>query len=361
MNGKSYILALALLLLGTVALAASRDDGKVYFAASEHSIDMGFRNNAAILNAISLQLSALPGLGVDTVTVHLAPCTSPDGQPEYNGRLASERARSVQAFLTSLRQRPVLVFTQTPRLYTWAEVQGLDLKEFRSCGISLEYTMPDPEDTPEETEVVVQEEVPAAVEVETAPIVPAMPLEPIIKEDPWSPSWYLKTNFLTYPLNLSVNLAFEVEIGRHFSVSIPVYYSAMDWFRNDIKFRVLGSQPEMRYYFDDTFSRWFTGVHFTFGWYNIALKGMYRYQDHSTTSPAFGGGVEGGYRLPLGSGNRWALEFVLGVGYIPFYYDTFYNVPNGALAQEGLMKHYFGPDHAAVSLSYRFGKRRNVK
>lgn len=170
----------------------------------------------------------------------------------------------------------------------------------------------------------------------------------------------VKTNFVTYPLNLTANLALEVEMGRHFSISVPFYYSAMDWFRQDIKFRVCGTQPELRYWFRRDFRGWFAGSHLTFGWYNVAVGGRYRIQDHATRSPALGVGINGGYRVPLGH-SRWALEFSLGAGYIPFNYDLFYNVSNGSMAEEGLWYHYWGPDHAAVTLSYRIGKWRGYE
>ena len=177
------------------------------------------------------------------------------------------------------------------------------------------------------------------------------------EETPWSTSWYLKTNLATYPL-LVANLAAEVEIGRHVSISLPVYYTPLNWFRSTVKFRVLGIQPEVRFWFNREFSRFFVGAHATFGWYNIALGGDYRYQDHATRTPTFGGGVTAGYRVLLDDNARWALEFTLGAGYLPLCYDTFYNVENGALAQEALRKNYWGLDNAAITLSYRFGKRR---
>ena len=154
--------------------------------------------------------------------------------------------------------------------------------------------------------------------------------------------------------------AVEVEIGRHFSISVPFYYSSLDWFKNTIKFRMSGLQPEVRYWFRRDFTGFFAGAHATFGWYNVAVGGRYRYQDHGGNSPVFGGGINGGYRLMLGNHSRWALEFSLGAGYLPFYYDTFFNVENGALAESGLRNHYWGLDHAAVTLSFRFGKRRGT-
>ena len=90
--------------------------------------------------------------------------------------------------------------------------------------------------------------------------------------------WYLKTNLSTYFL-LVPNLAIEWEMGKHFSGSVPIYHCGWDWFRLFNKFRVLGIQPEVRYYLKDNFSGFFGGVHATMAWYNIAMGGDYRYQD----------------------------------------------------------------------------------
>ena len=167
--------------------------------------------------------------------------------------------------------------------------------------------------------------------------------------------FYLKANLLTYPL-LCANLGAEMTFGKHFSVSVPVYYTALDWFQYNIKFRVLGTQPEFRWYLRDDFTGFFAAAHLTFSYYNIALGGKYRYQDHATVSPTLGGGINAGYRTVLGD-TPWSLEFSLGAGFLPLYYDTFYNIRNGSYVEEGLRKSYFGPDHAAVTLCYRFGKK----
>lgn len=178
---------------------------------------------------------------------------------------------------------------------------------------------------------------------------------------PAGKGWYLKSNVLTYCL-LVPNLAVEWEMGTHWSGSVPVYHSGWDWFRFFNKFRVFGLQPELRYFFRNDFSAFFVGAHATLAWYNIALGGDYRYQDHATKTPSFGAGVSVGYRMPITDGapgrmHRWYVEFSVGGGFLPLHYDMFYNVENGAMAQEGLRKTYWGIDQVSISFLYRFGRR----
>lgn len=366
MKGRIHILVLVALLGGFSAFAQPGEASyRIWFAVSSFEVNPRFSNNRDAMDGIASLLQSLSDRGVDTVYVSLHSFCSPEGRADLNKALARNRGLNVQTWMQSLEGIPALSFQMEMSLSTWLEVKEKSVSYFRRCDIALSYDVPAPVPTgltPEPDKALnpetILEEIPetdvplearATTEVMLEPVVPA--------EKPWAPSWYLKTNLLTYPLNLTANAAVEVEVGRHFSLSIPFYYSAMNWFRSDIKFRVCGSQPELRYWFGQSQVGLFAAVHLTFGWYNIALGGRYRYQDHSTSSPVIGGGVTAGWRLPLGR-SRWAVEFTLGAGYLPLYYDTFYNVENGALAQEGLWKHYWGPDNAAVSFSYRFGKRR---
>jgi hypothetical protein len=73
-------------------------------------------------------------------------------------------------------------------------------------------------------------------------------------------------------------------------------------------------------------------------------------------TPAIGGGVGVGFRLPLSKKKRWKLEFAIGAGVYPLYYDLFHNTPN---VKEGLLiesqkKIYFGIDQAEITFSYAF-------
>ena len=94
--------------------------------------------------------------------------------------------------------------------------------------------------------------------------------------------------------------------------------------------------------------------------YNLALGGKWRIQDHNGDTPAWGGGVNVGYRLPLSRNERWNVEFSLGAGVYKLHYDKFRNEYNGAY-DSSVKKTFFGIDNVAVSFSYMFdlkNKRR---
>ena len=97
----------------------------------------------------------------------------------------------------------------------------------------------------------------------------------------------------------------------------------------------------------------FTGVHIGVASYNYALKNStYRYQNSDTGTPLLNMGLTAGYRLSLGKGGCWCLEFSLGAGYAYLDYDRFFNIPGGAYV-DTRHKNFFGIDHAGISVGYR--------
>lgn len=171
-----------------------------------------------------------------------------------------------------------------------------------------------------------------------------------------NPKIYLKTNAVGWGFLIS-NIAAEMDVAPHWSVALPVYYSAYDYFKRTLKFRTLSFYPEVRYWFRPDNKGWFGNLHLGLAWYNYAFNGDYRIQDHDGSSPTFGGGFGGGYRLPLGKSGRWSLEFALGVGVYPLHYDKFRNGYNGKEVKS-LKKTYFGPDQLAVSFLYAFDRKK---
>jgi len=144
------------------------------------------------------------------------------------------------------------------------------------------------------------------------------------------------------------------------SFTLPVCYSAWNYFTSTIKFRTLAVQPEFRYWFKEDNQKFFVGAHFGYAQYNVAVDGDYRIQDHNGTSPALGGGISVGYRMPISKNNRWHIEFTLGAGVYGLHYDKFYNVNNGKLV-DTYRKTYWGIDNAAVNISYRFDLKKRKK
>lgn len=184
---------------------------------------------------------------------------------------------------------------------------------------------------------------------DTVPVVP-MP-EQVVEAPQWRRSIYIKTNGIGWLMMVS-NLAVEFDLARHWSVTLPIYYSAMNYFTRTLKFRTFTVQPELRYWFGEN-EGWFVGAHFGLGYYNYALNGDWRIQDHDRQTPAMGGGLSAGYRLPLGRSDHWKMEFSIGGGVYPVHYDRFHNVNDGLLF-DSKKTTFIGVDNAAVSLVYRF-------
>ncbi len=169
----------------------------------------------------------------------------------------------------------------------------------------------------------------------------------------------VKTNAIGLGLAIA-NAAVEMDLCGHWSFNLPVYYSAWDYFSETIKFRTLAVQPEIRYWLSGKNvcnDGWFVGAHLGIAWYNIAAGGEYRTQDHDGTSPALGGGLAVGYRLPISRDKRWRMELSIGAGAYGLHNDKFRNSRNGLLVYTE-KKTYFGIDQASVSFSYTFDLSR---
>ena len=173
---------------------------------------------------------------------------------------------------------------------------------------------------------------------------------------------WLKTNAAAWGL-LVQNIAVEVSLSSRYSLSVPVYYSSLNYFRNDVKFRGFGLQPEVRYYPENLTNsslQPYIGIHASFAYYNVALGGTYRYQDHNKRRPLGGGGLHIGLRLPFsheGRDTRWGMEAQIGIGAAFMQTDKFENAPNGQRI-DSHESTYFGIDNFAVSFYYAFRSPR---
>lgn len=175
-------------------------------------------------------------------------------------------------------------------------------------------------------------------------------------ESPEPYHWYLKTNLPAWAL-LIANIHAEMDVTEHMSVMLPIYYSGWNYFKSDLKFRIFAVLPELRYWIKPENQGLFVGAHFGMAYYNYAKGGDWRYQDHKKRTPALGGGVTLGYRLPIRSTSPWQFEFSVGCGVYHLDYDIFVNKHNGMQAGRR-SRTFFGLDNAAVTLSYRFDQTR---
>lgn len=168
----------------------------------------------------------------------------------------------------------------------------------------------------------------------------------------WERHYYIKSNLPAWAC-MWTNIGLEADMDPHWSADLSIYYSGFDYFRRDTKFRTFTVMPEIRYWPRRENDGFFVGAHFGICWYNVALRGAYRYQDHDGITPAVGGGVTAGYRIPFRN-PRWKMEFALGAGIYSLDYDLFDNVANGRLVGRR-QRTFYGIDRVAVSLCYTFG------
>ena len=390
------------LLLSVLASAQTlqRDSVSVYFHQGKSDFDLYYEGNVHRLIDFTNRVKQLQrSAEAQMERVVIVASASPEGSAEANSRLTYNRAMNIldylhkhlsfsendveielrdldwdrfealvaadpavpgrDEFLQAMQHRNLTVL-QVPRWQkTWDYLLENTFPLMRSTVVVFEYKIID---TPAAEEPAPKESAGLPGWMTREPVVvPPLPDDGEEPEYDFSEkrSWsmYVKTNLLPWVL-LDANLALEFEIGRHFSFSLPVYYSAADWFSVTDKFRVFGTQPELRWWLRDDFSGIFVGLHGTAGYYNIATHYWdYRIQDRDARTPAYGGGVNLGwkFRLDRARADRWGLELSVGYGYLHLDYDRFANMQNGPYVNSAV-EDYLGLDHASVAFTYRFGK-----
>ena len=166
------------------------------------------------------------------------------------------------------------------------------------------------------------------------------------------PGRYLavKTNLAAWAGTI-LNVAADVQVGRHWSVELPVLWCP--WYvSSKHAVKTFAIQPEGRYWLSKPGEGHFFGVHAHMGWFSVKWN-RDRYQD--TGRPLLGAGISYGYLLPFSE--HWAGEFTLGAGYANMKYDTYYNIDNGARI-DTRTKNYWGITRVGISVVYRFNLKK---
>ncbi len=409
MNRYIIILFLTLFWTSTAYSQERRSEVFVTFRVNSTQIDPNFKDNAS---RISELFSFLQQLQADSTTniVSISFCgaASPEGSYEWNRQLANGRLKALEKLVRSKVEIPDSIISyddnyipwehlvrqiseaeishkqeilsiigeksQIVNYYTGRSIDSRILKLMKLNGgrtwkemlrrffspmrnasvVSITYKhLPPP--------VVIQKPVTEVViptdTVDIVKLVPVFIEVPMAEE--WGHKLYVKTNALGLGLAIS-NAAVEIDLCKHLSFNLPAYYSAWDYFSPTVKFRTFAIQPELRYWFSGKRlcnDGWFVGAHFGLVYYNIATDGQYRIQDHNGKSPALGGGLAIGYRLPISKNNRWKMDFSIGAGAYTLHYDKFHNYHNGLLVSTDKQT-YFGIDQASISFSYMFNLGR---
>lgn len=195
----------------------------------------------------------------------------------------------------------------------------------------------------------------------------------------------LATDILAVP-----QLGFEVQLSDKLSLDLMGWYSEWTYINPCDEYKVYGFRPELRYWLNGAMSKgFFFGLHANLAWY--AMMGnktdfyqnaslctdtdcskshfyQYTYQNsegvnvtnlyHDT--PAWSAGLTAGYSLSLDKADRWAVEFVAGVGYAHYEQNWYQKSFPWSLktVESPQVKDYFGITRAGINLTYRFPVRK---
>lgn len=380
----------------TTAREQRRDEMHIRFRVSRNIIDPRYMNNADSLKRIVEWVDeAKRDKMIDLVSVEFCGAVSPEGSVRFNRWLSNARLEALEKYVRNLIEIPEDIIVRNDHYIAWSEldemVSNSDMSnkdailsiirsENTSTGEQLDSRIDALKQLDNEVTwwklyhtyfkhmrnaytVLVTQKSDYALEYEKMmqPISPyvdlsqPMPVVPIILVNP-APEpdkryMYIKTNLVGLGM-LMANLGVEFDMGNKFSFVLPVYYSAVNYFKQTLKFRTFAVQPELRYWLKDNKDGFFVGAHAGFAYYNFAFDGKWRYQDKDGKTPTLGGGLSAGYRMPISKDENWKLEFALGAGVYPLHYDVFHNEYNGQL-YDTRKKTYFGLDNVMIGISYR--------
>lgn len=397
---KLLTLLMCVLLASALKAQELSDTLTLYFHRASSVVDTEYKENGPRSEAFFNKIRAIQNIAnMDIVSIDLLGTSSPEGLYKYNTRLSERRKNAVLEYLKKNVEVSDITFRTNSLVEDWSIVADLIMRDpqvpYRDQVLEVIRSFEGKQDFEEDIVAALRKIDPKNAntvlnylhenifpELRACNVIAIyhfdyfvdaiiediedIPLEDFefepFKEDTlrvepihiktFTPFIKVKTNTIGLAMG-HANIAVEYAIAEHFSVALPFYYSGgFDYFSPELKFRGIVLQPEARYYIKGN-EGFYVGAHLGVGWYNYALNGEYRIQDHKGNRPAFGGGLGLGYALDFKKAPRWGMEFSLGAGVYDVKYDIFYNEPNGAYAERGVHNTFFGIDNAAVSFTYK--------
>ena len=372
---------------------------------SSHSAKQHFEIGSALLTpddalkSFIIQADSLNAAG-SLASIDIEGTASPEGPENLNTRLSYQRAAAVRNYIVENSSIPYNIITATGSGENWMDIErhitgredmpvdeilliannctdrklaeqrlrSLDcwpillnviFPKLRQSTITLrltdnttiEHIVGDENGNEETTETI------TVVEYSIPDSLPEPVDEPISKSYDCLKSWHIETNALEWSL-LIANIGIERDIDCHWSAILSAHYSAMNYMTSTRKFRTFIIRPEARYWLAEGHHGMFIEGHLQMASYNFALSGWkYRIQDADGKTPALGGGLGIGYRLPVGKSNHWALQAQVGIGVYHLKYNRFENRINGSLI-DTRSRTWWGVDNVAISVVYNFNTQK---
>ena len=142
----------------------------------------------------------------------------------------------------------------------------------------------------------------------------------------YAQKWVVKSNLL-YDVTTTMNVAAEVSLSPKWTFDMSANWNPWDFSANK-KWKQLSFQPEVRYWFCETFNGHFVGAHLLGGIYNMGNWNIgftflgtdfEQLQDYRFEGWMLGAGIAYGYQWLLS--RHWSLEAEIGIGYVYSRYD----------------------------------------
>lgn len=164
----------------------------------------------------------------------------------------------------------------------------------------------------------------------------------------------IKSN-LAYWGTTTPNIGMEISLGKKNTLDFLAGFNLFN-FNNNKKLKHFLVQPELRYWFCESFNGHFIGLHahgaqFNVGGIDIPIGRLDIFKDHRYQGYLYGAGLSYGYQWILNP--RWNLELSAGGGFARILYDEFPCADCGTKLDEGTYN-YMGVTKTAVSLIYIF-------
>lgn len=176
-----------------------------------------------------------------------------------------------------------------------------------------------------------------AAESTAAPAPEAKPTAPTV-----GPRFSLRANLLRWA-TLTPDLGAEWRIDRNWSVLLNGSWTSWSWDDRNRRYALWEVAPEVRRYLGPS-RRGYVGVLFKGGGFN------YKLSDTGRQGDLLGGGITGGYRLPLG--RALSLDFSAGIGCIHADYDRYAVIDRVQVRRGSEKKNWWGPVRAGVTLEW---------
>ncbi len=413
---KKFILLLISIFLGTQLLSAQEfvhSEFTIDFRVNSTKIDRNYLNNAKSLDSLDIFLDKvdslrkttrfIPPYSLKLVSVSFYGVASPEGSGKVNRNLSLSRLKRLEEYVRSRVEIEEDIIIRDENHISWdrliseVEVSDISYKEEILAILNGPAMMVENNGNPVDSRVLelqklnkgrvwrelntrffnglrnaeavfTFEKIPVAAPIEAmsykAPVLLSSAPKsisapsPVVEQASWTPELYVKANGIGLGLFV-VNAGVEYQFAPAWSVNLPVFFSAVDYFSTQTKFRMFLMQPEVRYWLQGL-KGFYLGVHLGGAMYNVAT-GDYRIQDHRGGRPGFGGGLGVGYRLPISENGKWLLEFGLGAGVYNLHYDRFHNTPDVSQGAhfDTIKRTWFGIDIMNFSLVYKFGNNNN--